>query len=534
MAIKRRFIAKFQQPAESQPTETKGISPLGMPRRRLLMEMPGQADGGLGAASESVDRWYAVDGLEQRHDSAWDDAHELVHEAGRSRNNEQLLLVEPDIEQVWYPEKPVRPAQFDMGAAQPKACVFQGPDPATPDGATTFAWHLGKKYSRLQEARQQVKEENSRKIRVAHLDTGFDPSHITCPANIDLTRQRNFVTEDGVPNSSGDARDPGNSGYLLNPGHGPATLALLSGNKVPASNNYPGWTEDFLGGAPFASVVPIRIANSVIHFWTSSVAEGIEYAISIKADVLSMSMGGLPSAAWADAVNKAYEAGMVIVCAAGNNYSGFPTREIVWPARFERVIAACGVMSDKRPYYNLPVRTMQGNYGPPGKMVTALSAFTPNTPWARLGCANLVDMNGAGTSSATPQIAATAALWLAQHGEQFQTRDWRRAEAVRQALFESASKPEAIGARHGLAGVTADDTSEMLGRGMLNALAALDKVPADLKRTARDSVDFALLRALPGFGAGPASVSDRLLELELAQLVARSRKLQELVAETYG
>ena len=31
-----------------------------------------------------------------------------------------------------------------------------------------------------------------------------------------------------------------------------------------------------------------------------------------------MSMGGLPSSAWADAVNAAYDAGIVIVCAAGS------------------------------------------------------------------------------------------------------------------------------------------------------------------------------------------------------------------------
>ena len=38
-----------------------------------------------------------------------------------------------------------------------------------------------------------------------------------------------------------------------------------------------------------------------------------------------MSMGGLPSSAWADAVNLAYDAGVVLVCAAGNSYAGLPT-----------------------------------------------------------------------------------------------------------------------------------------------------------------------------------------------------------------
>ena len=88
-------------------------------------------------------------------------------------------------------------------------------------------------------------------------------------------------------------------------------------------------TNDYLGGAPLAQVVPVRIANSVVHLWTSTVAQGFDYARQINADVVSMSMGGLPSAAWADAVNAAYEAGIVLVCAAGNNFAGWPTDVIV-------------------------------------------------------------------------------------------------------------------------------------------------------------------------------------------------------------
>jgi len=71
-------------------------------------------------------------------------------------------------------------------------------------------------------------------------------------------------------------------------------------------------------------------------------------------------MGGLPSQAWADAVNKAYEAGVVVVCAAGNNFGGLPTSLVVYPARFDRVIAACGAMADRRPYLNLPPYAMEG------------------------------------------------------------------------------------------------------------------------------------------------------------------------------
>ena len=45
---------------------------------------------------------------------------------------------------------------------------------------------------------------------------------------------------------------------------------------------------------------------------------------------------------------------------------------------------------------NLPPEKMEGNAGPPSKMVTAVAAYTPNIPWARLGFPNWVDLDGGG------------------------------------------------------------------------------------------------------------------------------------------
>src|SRR5205085_930128 len=59
-----------------------------------------------------------------------------------------------------------------------------------------------------------------------------------------------------------------------------------------------------------------------------------------------------------------------------------------------------------------------------------LAAYTPNTPWAALGCPALVNHDGAGTSSATPQSAAAAALRLQQVGPQG-ARPWQSVGAVR-------------------------------------------------------------------------------------------------------
>ena len=250
----------------------------------------------------------------------------------------------------------------------------------------------------------------------------------------------------------------------------------------------------YLGGAPQAEVVPIRIATSVVLLSTSAFAEAMEYLLSLQGDpdtaidVVSMSMGGVASDAWADVVNRAYEAGLCLVTAAGNNF-GRP-KSIVFPARFRRVLAACGVMADFRPY-ELEFGQMSGNYGPDSKMDTAIAAFTPNIPWAEIGAPDVIDWDGQGTSSATPQVAAAAALWLQQYKAAVANwQGWEKVEIIRHALFESADASQ-------------PDSRTYFGRGILKAHDALRIEPTAVRRQAlrkqaADSAEFAFWRLLRG------------------------------------
>src|SRR5262249_3153531 len=131
--------------------------------------------------------------------------------------------------------------------------------------------------------------------------------------------------------------------------------------------------------------------------------------------------------------------------------------------------------------------------------------------WARLGCPDTVDFDGAGTSAATPQVAAAAAIWLQKNRDTVDLfpEKWMRVEAIRKALFDGAK---------------ADPNQVLrLGRGELRAekaLAVEPSKPAAADKTAVDIIAFPLKQVLTGLGvqAETDTPQRRMLELEALQL----------------
>lgn len=462
-----------------------GLSPLAERGRKLLDVGPAPGAFGLAAGGAA---WFSVPAS----DAVWEDVQALAAR-GLGLDGAGLLAVEPD----WKVRLPVPGRKQGAKAA---------------DAGAKLPWHLGDDFSGLGTARAAVDPDAQRSIRIAHLDTGYDPDHSTRPAGVRTDLERSFVASDPDPGSAVDRVRPGLPAVTAR-GHGTATLAIL------ASEAY--------GGAPHAEIVPIRVSDGVVIFRTSTIVAGIAHAIATGCQVLSMSLGGLASAAMADAVNEAYSAGLLMVTAAGNNFEGAPIPTIVFPARFRRVIAACGVMKDGKPYANRGPFKMAGCYGPMSKMATALAAFTPEMPWAVIGEPDLVEGDGGGTSSATPQIAAASALWMAKHRAELARlpEPWMRAEATRRALLQSARAP---------AGSRPD---RMLGMGVLDAKALLEVTPASLgplRPETPASASFALLKLITGRGAalsGLRLVGAETLELEIVQLAQRDPAFAKILGE---
>lgn len=448
----------------------------------------------------------------------WDVAHMAVNASKKM----SVRFAEPDIEHPFVVAPKVQAPYANVTAK-----LFGKPgeagkvDPDWPPSQNVI-WHLDDNYSQLRSARNAVADlEHS--IRIAHLDTGYAANHsIVSVAIKQNPLQRNFVDGENATN----ATDTMVSGLLKMPGHGTGTLSLLAGGMVKLKTDT-GIFNDYLGGAPFADVLCCRIAPTVVLMKTSAFANALQYLVQLSYNgtpihVVSMSMGGAPSKAWADAVNAAYDAGITLVTAAGNHFNGLPTRHVIYPARFGRVIAACGVTHDFKPYATKLVGEMQGCYGPMQHMKKALAAFTPNTPWASVSSGD-ISFGGAGTSSATPQIAAAAAIYYRQYYQQLQAlQPWQRVEAIRNALYKSARK---------YINLKDEDYRLYFGNGVLQAHAALQIPVADnLQATPADKVPwFPILSTLFKGPKPEGSTAMQMFNTELAQLVFQHPELGALI-----
>ena len=475
----------------------------------------------------------AIEESESSEPNEWDNAHKL------QREKKEVDFAEPDLETAEPFFKPESIEAMKMSEEKMITEVLYDkfiegwPAPKKPS-----VWHLADEFTGLKAARQEVHELKDKKIiRIAHLDTGYDEEHMSFPKElINLTLSRSFVEGEDSKN----AEDRFDTGMLLNPGHGTGTLSILAGKKMPIAGCID--FDDYVGLEETIEIVPLRIAKSVVLFKSVAFVKAMNYILydlnkneNTRIHVITMSMGGLASRAWADVVNEAYDQGIFIVTAAGNNFAKLPTRRLIFPARFNRVVAACGVTYELSPYAKAAGEgsfdIMEGNHGPRSLMKTAIAAFTPNVPWAIWKQNNLFGIRGAGTSSATPQIAAAAALYYSKYYKELEglSEPWMIVEAIRYALFESANK-------------TISDSKlkveDYYGNGILQAKKALSiSVPDEtiLKKQKPDTVFLPFIRLIFGLKRDGTEeerkeeLRNEMLETELMQLALSDEKIQQLL-----
>lgn len=242
---------------------------------------------------------------------------------------------------------------------------------------------------------------------IAVLDTGVDYHHPDLDGKV--IRGYDFVQNDWTPQDQN--------------GHG----THVAGIAAAETNNGIG----IAGMAPNTKILAVRVLDASGSGSLANIADGIIYAADAGAEVINLSLGcNCDTQTMENAVNYAWNRGVVVVAAAGND--GVSTT--FEPASYANVIAVGAVDSNNR-------KASFSNWG------TWVDVMAPGVDIASTYPSNRY-VYLSGTSMASPYVAGQAALLKAQGRSNAQ---------VRAAIQNTAVYMSGIGSqvKHGLINVNA-------------------------------------------------------------------------------
>lgn len=167
-------------------------------------------------------------------------------------------------------------------------------------------------------------------------------------------------------------------------------------------------------------IQPIKAYTDGSGFAAKDLAEAIDAAISVGADIINMSLGwsdGAYDSTVAAAVQRAYNAGIAVVAAAGNGASSV----VDFPANLSNVIAVSAVDSTLS-ISNFSDYGTEVDFAAPGGSTVGGGEFIYSTyPIALGGIGGL-----AGTSQASPHVAALIAMLMTRGATRNEALDTMR------------------------------------------------------------------------------------------------------------
>jgi subtilisin family serine protease len=215
-------------------------------------------------------------------------------------------------------------------------------------------------------------------VVVAILDTGYEGSHPDLAA---------IPTVD--PYNARTGTKTVTDGY----GHGTHVAGTIAGQ----TNNAIG----VAGIAPGVTIMPVKVMDSNGHGYWSDFLEGVDWARIHGASVVNLSLGGTLTASQAAAFqptfDAAYEAGVLVVAAAGNNDRDEP----FYPASFNHVVSVAATN-------NSDAKASFSNFGP------AVDVAAPGVN-IESTYIDATYRQMSGTSMATPHVVGLAALIRSYH-----------------------------------------------------------------------------------------------------------------------
>lgn len=207
-------------------------------------------------------------------------------------------------------------------------------------------------------------------VKVAVVDTGIDLTHPDLAANIK-----------GGYNAINPTRTANDDN-----GHGTHVAGIIG-----ALDN----TIGVVGVGPKVDLYAVKVLNRNGSGYLSDIIEGIDWSIQNGIQVINMSLGTASNVqSFHDAVVRAYQTGIVVVAAAGNNYGG----AVDYPGAYPEVIAVSATNSSNG--------------------IASFSSVGPEVDLAAPGASIFSSYKGStyktlsGTSMASPHVAGAAALVL--------------------------------------------------------------------------------------------------------------------------
>jgi membrane-anchored mycosin MYCP len=315
-------------------------------------------------------------------------------------------------------------------------------------------------------------------------------------------------------------------------GHGTIVAGIIAADPDPSGQT------GYVGVAPDATILSIRqssslfvsdVDNSTIGN-TETMAQAINIAVARGSSVINISQSSCQPIAQAsdygnsgnqmlhNAVKRAYEAGVVVVAAAGNvggtcqkNPSGTPTTAVL-PAWFDDYVLTVASVNQAGAPSEFTVPGPWVDVAAPGENLIALDPGVNGTGLASQIATGSQGQPGPiqGTSFAAPYVSGLAVLIkqkFEREGKQLGTAE--AAHQIMERIKQTALHPGGINGRN-----------DIVGYGMVDPAAALsDIVPAEwgkvapplkpkkLEADVLSQRDFpALIVALGGAGAGIAAI----------------------------
>ncbi|MHC4991038.1 MAG: S8 family serine peptidase [Planctomycetota bacterium] len=267
-------------------------------------------------------------------------------------------------------------------------------------------------------------------VIVAVLDTGLDAEH-ECVAGRVLPGY-NLLDQTSDTSDVGNALDDDNDGLVDEAvGHGTFVAGLIAHT------------------APSAWLLPVKVLDSDGNGNSFHIAQGILWAVEQGADVINLSLcTSEPNEIIAQAIVDAYDAGVILIAAAGNDAIDDP---VVFPAGESKVfgVAAVDQTDHKAGFSNF---NSEISLAAPGVEIISAMPRASYASWE-------------GTSMATALVSGAAAILRSAYPSAAVTK-------IEDALTESAVNIDEINPEH----------AGLLGAGRLDIPAALQELALQAPR----------------------------------------------------